>query len=56
LHIVAASKEQPTKDDVMTAIRELGRQGGKTRAKNLSPARRREIAKKAAAARWQKKK
>lgn len=40
----------------MDAIKALGRQGGQKRAKNLSAARRREIAKQAAAARWQKKK
>lgn len=38
--------------DVLEAIRELGRQGGKKRAKNLSDERRKEIAKQAAAARW----
>jgi hypothetical protein len=32
-----------------------GRKGGKARAEKLSPERRREIAKKAAAARWAKK-
>jgi hypothetical protein len=36
-------------------IKEAGSLGGKQRAKNLSAARRKEIAKKAAAARWPKK-
>ncbi|HEV8641078.1 MAG TPA: hypothetical protein VGV13_08270 [Methylomirabilota bacterium] len=39
---------------VLRAIQELGRIGGQTRAKNLTAERRREIAKKAAAARWKK--
>ena len=37
------------------AFQELGRVGGKTRAKNLTAEKRREIARKAAAARWKKK-
>lgn len=36
------------------AAKELGRKGGKKRAANLSPERRAEIAKKAAASRWRK--
>ena len=36
-------------------FREWGRQGGKTRAKNLSAEKRRESARKAAQARWQNK-
>jgi hypothetical protein len=36
-------------------LQELGRQGGQKRAKKLTPERRREIARKAAAARWAKK-
>jgi hypothetical protein len=39
---------------VTEALKELGRLGGQTRAKRLTPERRREIAKKAAAARWKK--
>jgi hypothetical protein len=34
------------------AAKELGRKGGKKRAANLTPERRAEIAKKAAASRW----
>ena len=37
------------------AAAELGRKGGDARAKNMSPERRAEIAKKAAAKRWGKK-
>lgn len=36
------------------AAKELGRKGGKARAEKLTPEQRREIAKKAAAKRWQK--
>ncbi len=36
------------------AAKALGAKGGKARAANLSPERRKEIAKKAAAKRWQK--
>jgi hypothetical protein len=39
---------------VLKAIQELGRIGGQTRAKNLTAARRREIAAQAARARWGK--
>jgi hypothetical protein len=39
---------------VREALIALGRQGGKTRAKRLSPEERREIARKAARARWAK--
>ena len=44
-------KESPPKD---TAGQELGRKGGKKRAAALTPERRAEIARKAAAARWKK--
>jgi hypothetical protein len=40
--------------DVLDAIRRLGREGGKARARTLTQAERRAIAKKAAAARWKK--
>lgn len=35
-----------------SAAAELGRRGGKTRAENMTPERRKEIAQKAAATRW----
>jgi hypothetical protein len=52
-------KKKPEKaEDVQERIREhirnLGRQGGKKRSENLTPERRREIARKAALARWSK--
>jgi hypothetical protein len=43
-----------TKAGIRKAMRELGRIGGKARAKALTPARRKEIAKAAVAARWAK--
>ena len=38
----------------MNAAQELGKKGGRARAASLSPARRREIARQAARARWAK--
>ncbi len=53
-------EEEPSKEVVMSAAAILGRKGGlkggKARAKALTPEKRSEIAKKAAAARWAKKK
>ena len=46
--VVSASKKHPSKRQVGGII------GGKARAKKLSPAKRKAIAKKAAAARWNK--
>jgi hypothetical protein len=43
---------KPIPKAVLDVIRELGRQGGKTRARRLSPARRQEIARQAVMARW----
>jgi hypothetical protein len=43
---------KPIPKAVLDVIRELGRQGGKTRARRLSPARRQEIARQAARERW----
>jgi len=45
-----------TEEEHRKIAREGGLRGGRTRAKTLSPRRRREIAKKAAEARWSKKK
>ena len=57
--IVELTTGQPTKEKNPAAVA-LGRlgglKGGKARAKKLSPERRKEIAKKAAQARWGKKK
>jgi hypothetical protein len=45
--------DQPAKNPAAVALGHLGGiKGGKARAKKLSPEQRREIAKKAAAARW----
>jgi hypothetical protein len=40
--------------ELSSAAAELGRKGGKKRAENMTPERRKEIAQKAAAKRWQK--
>ncbi len=47
-------EDELTDDDKNKAAVELGRIGGKARAKKLGKKRRSEIAKKAAATRWQK--
>lgn len=47
--------EEYTSDGKNKAAAELGKLGGKARAKKLSASKRREIAKKAAKARWAKK-
>lgn len=50
-----AKDEPPKPDDPATEFaRKGGRKGGPARAEALSPERRKEIAKKAAAARWRK--
>ena len=57
--IVTLATDQLVKKDKNPAAVELGRlgglKGGKARAEKLSPARRKEIARKAAQARWGKK-
>mgnify|MGYP001331372545 CR=1 FL=1 len=47
----ASTPEEPGKDPAAAA---MGRKGGSARAKSMTAARRSEIAKKAAAARWRK--
>ncbi len=51
---IATGEIEDTADDdgKNKAAQELGRKGGKARAAKLTPERRREIAKKAAAKRW----
>jgi hypothetical protein len=50
-----ATREEPTKNPHAQALSKLGAsKGGKARAAKLTPEERREIAKKAAAKRWQK--
>ena len=54
---IATGEEPETRADEGKdqAAVSLGRKGGKARAENMSPERRAEIAKKAAAKRWSKK-
>ena len=53
--VAEATGEKPEKDPLAVELgRRGGLKGGKARAKKLSPERRREIAKKAAEARWRK--
>ncbi len=47
-------EDKPTDDGKNKAAQELGRKGGQARATKLTPEQRREIAKKAAQARWSK--
>jgi hypothetical protein len=47
-----AETEELETDPVKSAAAELGSRGGKARAAKMTPERRREIAKKAAAKRW----
>lgn len=49
---IATGEIEDERDPVSSAAAELGRKGGKKRAENLTPERRAEIAKKAAATRW----
>jgi hypothetical protein len=52
---VEAAPEKPLKNAAAVALGKLGgAKGGKARAESLSPRKRKEIAKKAAAARWGK--
>lgn len=47
-----ATGEIEEERELSSAAAELGRKGGKKRAENMTPERRREIAKKAAEKRW----
>ena len=47
-----ATGEVDHERELSSAAAELGRKGGKKRAENMTPERRAEIAKKAAATRW----
>ena len=49
---IATGEVEDERDDVKSAAASLGSLGGKARAKKMSPERRSEIAKKAAAQRW----
>lgn len=53
--ILRAATEEPAKNPAAVALgRRGGLKGGKARAEALTPAKRSQIAKKAAAARWKK--
>jgi hypothetical protein len=51
---IAIGEETEELDRVKSAAAELGARGGKARAAKMTPGRRAEIAKKAAAARWKR--
>ena len=51
---IATGEIEDERDPVASAAAEMGRRGGKTRAENMTPERRAEIARKAAAKRWAK--
>ena len=51
---IATGEETEELDSVKSAAAELGARGGKARAANMTPERRREIAKNAAAKRWKR--
>jgi len=52
---IATGEVEDERDELKSAAAQLGSKGGKKRAENLSEERKREIAKKAAAARWKAK-
>jgi hypothetical protein len=55
--VTAHAEEQPAKNPAAVALGRMGGlKGGKARAASLSPAKRAQIAQKAAAARWRTKK
>ena len=49
---IATGEIEDTRDDLKSAAAQLGSKGGKKRAENMTPERRAEIAKAAAAKRW----
>jgi hypothetical protein len=51
---IATGEEEDDIDSVKSAAAELGARGGKARAATMTPERRAEIARKAAAKRWAK--
>lgn len=50
---IATGEVEDTRDDVSSAAAQMGKLGGKKRAEGMTPERRKEIAQKAAAKRWQ---
>jgi hypothetical protein len=51
---IATGEVEDTRDDVSSAAAQMGKLGGKARAAAMTPERRAEIAKAAAAKRWSK--
>lgn len=51
---IATGEIEDERDDAKSAAAQLGSLGGKKRAANMTPERRKEIAQKAAAKRWPK--
>lgn len=51
---IATGEIEDARDDVTSAAAQMGKLGGKARAANMTPERRKEIAQKAAAKRWSK--
>jgi hypothetical protein len=51
---IATGEVEDEREALSSAAAELGRKGGKKRAENMTPERRREIAQAAAAKRWSK--
>lgn len=51
---IATGEIEDDRDDVKSAAAKIGSLGGKKRAENMTPERRKEIAKAAAAKRWEK--
>ena len=49
---IATGEVEDTRDDVSSAAAQMGKLGGKARAASMTPERRAEIAKAAAAKRW----
>jgi hypothetical protein len=51
---IATGEIEDDREELTSAAAQLGRKGGKKRAENMTPERRKEIAQKAAAKRWSK--
>ena len=51
---IATGEIEDARDHVASAAAQMGKLGGKARAANMTPERRKEIAQKAAATRWSK--
>ena len=51
---IATGEVEDEREELTSAAAQLGRKGGKARAANMTPERRAEIARKAAAKRWKK--